>query len=267
MPEQPQHDAATTRRIRIEIGVSVVLAVLAIGYVVIDVWRTTRGNGWEGFDRLVVGIQALGTLAIFSILYRENPVSRFFEHLLVGVSVGYGVGVGWTNIFYPNFVGPLSGQEGQPVNLWWLLCVIPGLMWYFQLSKTKHWISKLVICTFMGMGCGMAFKGVFNILLGDRGQITQAIQPVFGVFADRVPPGGVWADVSGLLMLVISLCVLSYFFFSFRHERNPLLRVSSRAGRYFLMVCFGAVFGTTVQGRMSLLIDRLSFLFNDWLQF
>ena len=36
-----------------------------------------------------VWVTALLTLAVFSFLWRENPVFRFAEHLLVGVSAGY----------------------------------------------------------------------------------------------------------------------------------------------------------------------------------
>jgi hypothetical protein len=51
-----------------------------------------------------------------------------------------------------------------------------------------------------------------------------------------------------------------------RHDRFPLLKTTSSAGRYFLMISFGAIFGTTVQGRMSLFIGRLIFLYEDWLR-
>ncbi len=39
-----------------------------------------------------------------------------------------------------------------------------------------------------------------------------------------------------------------------------LIREPARAGRYFLMISLGAIFGTTVMGRFSLLIARLDYL-------
>jgi hypothetical protein len=36
-----------------------------------------------------VFLATLLTVAVFSLLYRDNPFYRFAEHLLVGVSAGY----------------------------------------------------------------------------------------------------------------------------------------------------------------------------------
>jgi hypothetical protein len=58
--------------------------------------------------------------------------------------------------------------------------------------------------------------------------------------------------------------VLTYFFFSREHE-GWLGRVS-KVGIVFLMVGFGASFGYTVMGRISLLIGRFQFLLEDWLR-
>jgi hypothetical protein len=38
-----------------------------------------------------------------------------------------------------------------------------------------------------------------------------------------------------------------------------------RLGIIFIMVAFGASFGYTVMGRISLLLGRIYFLFNQWL--
>jgi hypothetical protein len=40
----------------------------------------------------------------------------------------------------------------------------------------------------------------------------------------------------------------------------------SRVGITFLMIGFGASFGYTIMGRITLLIGRLHFLFYDWLR-
>jgi len=41
--------------------------------------------------------------------------------------------------------------------------------------------------------------------------------------------------------------------------------VVSKVGIWFLMVSFGASFGYTIMGRLSLLIGRVQFLLDDWL--
>ena len=40
----------------------------------------------EGFQ---IWLMAFFTLAIFSFLYRDNPIYRFAEHLFAGLSAGY----------------------------------------------------------------------------------------------------------------------------------------------------------------------------------
>jgi hypothetical protein len=56
---------------------------------------------------------------------------------------------------------------------------------------------------------------------------------------------------------------LIYFFFSKEHK--GFFGAASRVGIWVLMITFGASFGYTVMGRVSLLVGRLTYLFRDWL--
>jgi hypothetical protein len=58
-------------------------------------------------------------------------------------------------------------------------------------------------------------------------------------------------------------CGLIYFYFSKEHK--GAFGFASRIGVWILMITFGASFGYTVMGRISLLVGRLTFLFHDWL--
>ena len=52
------------------------------------------------------------------------------------------------------------------------------------------------------------------------------------------------------------------------HSRLPSIIIfgtASRVGIWVLMITFGASFGYTVMGRVSLLVGRLTYLFKDWL--
>jgi hypothetical protein len=91
------------------------------------------------------------------------------------------------------------------------------------------------------------------------------------VLLEQAYPGALAKSVSwpvalnNLLFVAILACVMCYFFFSFRHERAPWVREPAKAGRWLLMVAFGATFGSTVMARFSLFIDRMQFLLGDWL--
>ncbi|MCY2924134.1 MAG: hypothetical protein NT031_01620, partial [Planctomycetota bacterium] len=73
----------------------------------------------------------------------------------------------------------------------------------------------------------------------------------------------VGAVAGAAAVLIGTVCVLFYFFFSVRHGK--LGAGVSKIGIWFLMISFGASFGYTVMGRLSLLIGRVRFLLFDWL--
>jgi hypothetical protein len=71
-------------------------------------------------------------------------------------------------------------------------------------------------------------------------------------------------DTIGQLILILgTITGVIYFYFSKKHE--GVFGGTARLGIVFLMISFGAAFGYTVMGRISLLIGRLDFLFGEWL--
>ena len=64
-----------------------------------------------------------------------------------------------------------------------------------------------------------------------------------------------------MIMIIGVLAVLVYFYFSIEHR--GAVGAVSRLGVWYLMLGFGAAFGYTVMGRVSLLIGRMNFLFID----
>jgi hypothetical protein len=88
----------------------------------------------------------------------------------------------------------------------------------------------------------------------------------FGAFFSNLSlsaDGQLVAMFSNLVIFVGVFCGLIYFYFS--KEHTGLFGTASRVGIWILMVTFGASFGYTVMGRISLLVGRLTFLFRDWL--
>ena len=88
----------------------------------------------------------------------------------------------------------------------------------------------------------------------------------FGYFFSTFSLSASGQFVSILTNVVIFLgvfCGIIYFFFSKEHK--GAFGVASRFGIWILMITFGASFGYTVMGRISLLVGRLTFLLDDWL--
>ncbi|MFH0939688.1 MAG: hypothetical protein V1899_10485 [Planctomycetota bacterium] len=87
----------------------------------------------------------------------------------------------------------------------------------------------------------------------------------------RKPSGALSLDVwsySGILanwiFALTLICVMTYFLFSFEHSRAGIYQ-ASLAGRWMMMLCFGAFFGSTIMARMALLVERMQFLIEKWI--
>lgn len=106
------------------------------------------------------------------------------------------------------------------------------------------------------------------IWLAVKGRVTLAAGLFTGVWI--VLRLGAWfagsegaeTALDNLLLFVGVLSILVYFFFSVEHR--GAIGAASRLGIWFLMLGFGAAFGYTVMGRVSLLIGRMNFLINQW---
>lgn len=225
------------------------------------------------WDTATILLGGVATLAIFSFLWRENPLYRFFEHVFIGISVGWGVILGFRNFIWPNVISPLfyldavqypDGTFAKPYDwslLWLLLPMGFGGLIYFVYSKRHGWLAKLVIGFLLGLSGGAALEGFCNLGLP---LVFAAFVPAVVFRAEDGVAVLAWAEtLSNLVFLSTLLVVMYYFFFSLRGRTQTFERVST-VGRWLMMVCFGAYFGSTVMARMALLVERLQFLLQDW---
>ena len=221
------------------------------------------------WNTLTILMGGISTLAIYSFLVRENGFYRFFEHLFIGISTGLGIVLGIKNFLWPKVLTPLLGLDLETypdgtvsgtyaaTRLLYLLPMAFGLLYYFIYSKRHGWLAKLVIGFSLGMSGGVAFEGTFNEILP---QIFTSFKPLIVID----PTGLNWAkSLTNLIFVGTLLSVMFYFFFSFRRESKTSGGIAL-TGRWLLMVCFGAFFGSTVMARMALLVERLQFLIGDW---
>jgi hypothetical protein len=221
---------------------------------------------WESATILLAGI---GTLAIFSFLIKENALYRLFEHLFIGIAAGFGIVYTVKNFLWPQVFVPLFGLDivrypdgsfSGEYDLWNLAYLLPmsfGLLFYTIYSKRHAWMAKLVIGFTLGASGGMAFEGFFNEMLP---QVVGSFKPLV-VFNEGAFDA--WASFENCFFVLTLLTVLYYFFFSFKREGAVAQRASS-LGRWLLMLCFGAFFGSTVLARLALLVERLQFLYGPW---
>ncbi len=203
------------------------------------------------------------TIAIFSFLYKDNPVYKLAEHVFIGVAAGYFVALEYRNVFLPNLWNPLIERWGSIDGMTLLMPFALGLLLFTRFSPKISWLSRWSMAALIGSYSGLAIIGA---LQGDLvAQIRANILPLY-------PTQGITGSglfyflevIKNPLIILGLVATLIYFFFS--REHKGAIGVASRIGIWFLMISFGASFGYTVMSRVSLLIGRLHFLLSDWLR-
>ncbi|NLI15683.1 MAG: hypothetical protein GX409_05280 [candidate division Zixibacteria bacterium] len=195
-------------------------------------------------------VAALLTLAIYSFLYKDNPFYRFAEHLLVGVSVGFLIVIAYNDTVVPKIIYPLFTRRD-----WWIIIpILLGVLMFARFFPKFGWMSRPAMALYIGFGAGVAIPSVMQSVI--LAQIKASISPFANI-------SSIGQALNAVLILLGSICVLLYFYFSKKHE--GAMGVGAKLGIYFLMIFFGATFGFTVMARISLLIGRAGFLLRDWL--
>ncbi len=193
------------------------------------------------------------TIAIFSFLYRDNPLYKFAEHLYVGVSAGYWVIYVWAFDVKPMLIDEFLRQSGLEK---WIL-VIPavfGLMMIMRWISKISWISRWPISFTVGMAAGLGITAAVQGFIIP--QIQGTLLPLLSIGAS--PGQTLIQSLNNICIFLGVLSVILFFYFSIEHK--GAVKIGSKMGIVFLMIGFGASFGYTVMARVSLLIGRLSFL-------
>ncbi len=257
----------------IPLGVLALFALLAL-----VIW----GNASRDIS---VWFAAFLTLAIFSFLIQDNPVYKFAEQLLVGVSAGYMFIIYTANSVIPNAVLPLidgsreilqGNINGETIWVFFaaFLPVSLGLLIITRFIPKIGWLSRWPIGFYFGAANGLFLAAYMQayVLRHIHGTfVVEGVngpEPVFAlVYVTELFNSFTWDGlihvVSGPLMIVGVIATLTYFFFS--KEHTGVIGGVAKVGIVFLMIGFGASFGYTVMARVSLLIGRMQFLLEDWL--
>lgn len=195
-------------------------------------------------NREVIGvwIAAIGTLACYSYLWKDNFFFQAMEHIFIGVAAAHAVTMGYHNIKSMAWTPMLKGE-------WQLaIALLLGIALYTRFFKNISWISRYPIAFMMGVGAAVTIRG--NI----EGQFIRQIR------ATMVP-------ITNLDELVIWIGVvgtITYFLFG-PISNHRVVKNISVIGMWTMMGAFGAAYGNTVMARMSLVIGRLQFLFGQWI--
>ena len=194
-------------------------------------------------ETLGTWIAALGTLGLMSFAIKENPFYRFVEHVYVGIGAAHSVVLGWESL-KTTAITPIL-DNGEYIKL---LPLIIGFLLYTRFVKGAMWMSRYPLAILVGIGTGLTIKGTIGAQIVD--QVKATLLPL--------------TSINNIIIVFGLLSVLMFFYFT-RKNTNQVFNVSSKVGRYVMMIAFGALFGNAVMGRMSLMIGRVQFLLGEWL--
>ncbi|PKO18850.1 hypothetical protein CVU37_05620 [candidate division BRC1 bacterium HGW-BRC1-1] len=223
-------------------------------------------------DLAGVWLTVIFTLAIYSFLYRDNPFYKAAEHLYVGVAAGYTFYLAFRNTIFPNLVQHLftgvhkiNAGDGAGWQMQWRWgALVLGLLVLARLIPKVSWISRWPMALVVGAFAGLNLLGYAEANLAD--QIAGTMVPLFGrsnyapyELLPLLPSLGQQASqpstLNHLVLVVGVISVLTYFFFS--RERSKATNALGTVGIWFVMITFGATYGSIVLARISLLIGRV----------
>jgi hypothetical protein len=199
-------------------------------------------------------IGAIGTMAIFSLVFKENKLYRLFEHIFIGLAMGYSLATTWTQALRPKWWDLLAQGHWM-----WALIIPFGLMFYGVYTKKYAWMSRLIFGFYFGLAAGTVFQTFSAEYMP---QLAHSFKPLFVSKAAHID---LFAAVNNWIFMAILIGVLTYFFFAFE-QKHPVIKKTASFGRIMLMVAMGSIFGATIMTREALLIDRVRYLLIDWLQ-
>jgi hypothetical protein len=222
---------------------------------------------WMIMDNVGVWLVCLLTLAVFSFLYRDNPIYKAAEHIYVGTAAGYCFYQAFRGTIYPNFVLHVvsgarqiaEGTAGAWATQWRWGAAVLGLLLLSRLVPKWSWLSRWPMALVVGAFAGLNLTGFAKANFID--QAAGTMLPLGGYMKD----GGMMPFLPGaqasapsilnnLVLIVGVVTVLTYFFFS--TPRKGALGKAGIVGIWFVMLTFGATYGSIVLARISLLIGR-----------
>lgn len=196
-------------------------------------------------DPLIM-LEAIGTIAVLSYVWRENAAYRFFEFTAVGLVAAHSIVQSWNNYIKPTVTDRMIG-DGE----WYLL--IPGaigLLYYTRVMGRKvSWLARYPISLSLGYSIGYS--------------LAYSPRPFLKEFRNNFES---FTHINDYIFILIWLLVMFYFVFTLMKRTKTTLRVTGTITRCIIMVYMGVRFGTSILGKFSRLLGRYQFLLRDWLQ-
>lgn len=191
-------------------------------------------------DILSIWIPVILILISLSFMFGDWPGWRWVETLLVGGGMGHSF-VMTLGTIQRTGINPI--MQGEYILI---PGVIFGILLYFRLHPDPNvkWISRYGFLWVVAAGAGLALGSLW------QGNIMVALVKAMDVVG--VTP---MDSFNKILMFVIFVTVLSYFIFT--REHTGALGISTKIGRYFLMIALGVGFAVLISMYYNVALERI----------
>jgi hypothetical protein len=197
-------------------------------------------------DLIGIWIGVFVTLMVLSFLYKESSFFRLTEYVFIGLASGYGFAAS-LRLFINQALNPIFVNG----DLTFLVPVVLGSLFYAQFTKKYSALYRLPLSLAIGYGLGVTIWSVFAQFF--IRQLTATMLPIF--------TGNALLSLDNIILIAGTILSLSYFIL--HREQTGVWGGITRVGKYFILATLGAVFGSTVLGRMAIIIQRVQFLVGD----
>lgn len=194
-------------------------------------------------DLIGVWVGVFITLMVLSFLYKENPFFRVAEYAFIGLASGYALAAS-LRLFVNQALNPILVYG----DLTFIVPVLLGALFYAQFSKKYSMLYRIPLSLSIGYGLGIIIWSVFATYFVK--QVAASIVPLF--------TGNALTTFDNVVLVVGTVLSLSYFIL--HREQKGVWGGLTKIGKYFILAALGAVFGSTVLGRMAIIIQRVQFL-------
>ncbi len=194
---------------------------------------------------LTTWLSAFFTIAIYTlVLYKDNKVFRFAETVMVGITAANGI-----VLTFHNYIKPAVAVDiVQNHKYLQLIPIVLGLLMYTRFIKPIAWVSRIPMGFWIGVGAGYIFTRTPAVFISQISATFMSLN-----------------TVNNIIFVVGAVCTVVYFYFTVPTSSVPM-KGATTLGKWFLLISFGAAFGSTVMSRISVLLGRLQFLIQDILK-
>jgi len=199
------------------------------------------------------------TLAIFSRVWRANAGYQAAQHLLLGALAGYVAAVLLRTTLIPGLSSQLEGGASGWLMLFLTLLLILLLAMRFTNKPHLRDAGLIPLAMIIGVGSALALAGAL------RGTLTPQIMAAIDLRFFPADPG--LDALIVVLATTMTIGVIAFFHYRSQpaNENYPKwLLVLIKIGYWGVMIAAGALLATTACARITLLIDRVSFLGEIW---